>query len=129
MDCPRVRLHLKQKGNNLVPTSPTTESFGNKNENKNKNKNAQGAVLMAGACRIRKFKKNKLFQGKHMTCTRWDLHTMLYDRTFRAGFDLRAVDRSVFFHLSRRPVPPAPQSLSHNVRRRRSPSRRLARGC
>ena len=53
----------------------------------------------------------------------------LFLRFFTTSFELRAVDRRVFCHLSPRPAPPAPQSLSHNLRRHRSPSRRPARGC
>ena len=45
-------------------------------------------------------------------------------RFFTTSFELRAVDRSVFCHLSPRPAPPAPQSLSRNLRRHRSPRRR-----
>ena len=52
----------------------------------------------------------------------------LFLRFFTTSFELRAVDRSVLCHLSPRPAPPAPQSLSHNLRRHRSPSRRPARG-
>ena len=44
-----------------------------------------------------------------------------------SSFELRAVYRSVLCHLSPRPVPPAPQSLSHNLRRRCSSSMRQAR--
>ena len=44
------------------------------------------------------------------------------------SFDLRAVDRSVFCHLLPRPAPPAPQSLSNNLRCNCSPSRRRAQG-
>ena len=50
-------------------------------------------------------------------------------RFFTKRFELLTVDRSVFCHLSPRPAPPAPQSLSHNLHRHRSPSLRPARGC
>ena len=50
-------------------------------------------------------------------------------RFFTTSLEIRAVDRSVFYDLSARPAPPAPQTLSHNLRRHRSPSRRRARGC
>ena len=53
----------------------------------------------------------------------------LFLRFCTTSFELRAVNRSVFCHLSPRPAPPAPQSLSHNISRHRSPSRRPARGC
>ena len=50
-----------------------------------------------------------------------------FSRLFTTTFEFRVIDRSVFCHLSPRPV--APQSLSHNLQRHRSPSRRPARGC
>ena len=47
---------------------------------------------------------------------------------FLASFELRAVDRSVFHHLSPGPAPPF-QSLQDSLRRHRSPRRHPARGC
>ena len=52
-----------------------------------------------------------------------------FSRLFTTTFEFRVIDRSVFCHLSPRPVPPANQSLSHNLQRHRSPSRGPARGC
>ena len=49
-------------------------------------------------------------------------------RFLTTSFELREVDRCAFCHRSPRPAPPAPQSLLHNLRRRRSPSRRPAQG-
>ena len=49
-------------------------------------------------------------------------------RFFTTSFELRAVDRSVYCHLSPSPPPAVPQSLSHNLRRHRSPSRHTSRG-
>ena len=94
-------------------------------EMKRQKKNAQGAVLMAGASRIWKFVKSNLL-GEHDV----DLLEPAFDflRFFSTSFEPRAVDRSVFCHLSPRPAPPPPQSLSHN-RRHHPPSRRPARGC
>ena len=46
-------------------------------------------------------------------------------RFFTSSFDVRAVDRSEVCPLSPRPVPRAPHSLSHNLRRHRSPTRRV----
>ena len=48
---------------------------------------------------------------------------------FFTSFELRAVGRNMFLHLSPTRSPPAPQSLSHNLCRHRSPSRRPAREC
>ena len=84
---------------------------------------AQGVVLMAGASRIWKFVKSNLLRA-------YDVDLLgLVLRFFTTSFELRAVDRSVFFHLSLRPAPPAPHSLSHSRRRHRSASHRPARGC
>ena len=55
-------------------------------------------------------------------CITWTL------RFLTTSFELREVDSSAFCHRSPRPAPPAPQSLLHNLRRRRSPSRRPAQG-
>ena len=76
-------------------------------EMKRQKKNAQGAVLMAGASRIWKFVKSNLL-GEHDV----DLLEPAFDflRFFSTSFEPRAVDRSVFCHLSPRPAPPAPQS-------------------
>ena len=91
--------------------------------NENKTKNAQGAVLMAGASRIWKFVKPNLLRV-------YDVDLLgLFLRFFTTSFELRAVDRSAFCHISPRPSPPAPQSPSNNLRRHRSLSRRPARGC
>ena len=81
---------------------------------------------MAGASRIWKFVKSNLLRKYDV-----DLLGPTFDilRFFTTSFELRAVDRSLFCHLSPRPAPPVPQSLSHNLRRHRSPSRRPARGC
>ena len=81
---------------------------------------------MAGASRIRKFVKSDLLREYDV-----DLLGPACDflRFFTTSFDLRAVGRSVFCQIYPRPSPPAPQSLSHNLRRHRSPSRRRARGC
>ena len=57
----------------------------------------------------------------------WTSACFIYDLT--TSFELRAVDRSVFCHLSPEPAPPAPQSLSHHLRLDRSPSLHPARGC
>ena len=78
---------------------------------------------MEGVSRIRKFVKSNLLTG-NMTWTCWDF---FYD-FFATSFELRAVDRGLLCHLSARPAPPATQSLSHNLRRHRSPRRRPARG-
>ena len=76
---------------------------------------------MAGASRIWKFVKSNLPRV-------YDVDLLgLFLRFFTTSFELRAVDHSVFCHLSPRPAPPAPQSLSHNLRRHQS--RRPARGC
>ena len=97
------------------------EGFGKK-ERKTKTKNAERVVLMAGASRIWKFVKPSLLRE-------YDVDLLgLFLRIF-TRFELRAVDRSVFFHLSLRPAPPAPHSLSHSRRRHRSASHRPARGC
>ena len=45
----------------------------------------------------------------------WTSACFIYDLT--TSFELRAVDRSAFCHLSPRPAPPAPQSLTHILRR------------
>ena len=66
-------------------------------------------------------------------CSGWREEKNIYDVDLRlifhdfTSFELRAVDRSVFYHLSPGPAAP-PQSLSHNLRRHRSPSRHPARG-
>ena len=78
---------------------------------------------MAGASRILQFMKSNFLGVDDV-----DLLGLLL-RFFTCSFDLRVVDRSVVCHLSPRPAPPAPQSLSHNISRHRSPSRRPARGC
>ena len=87
--------------------------------NENKTKNAQGAVLMAGASRICKFVK-----PNPNLLRVYDVDLLgLFLRFFTTSFELRAVDRSAFCHLSPRPAPPAPQSLSHDLRRHRSLSK------
>ena len=53
----------------------------------------------------------------------------IFLRFFTTSFKLRAVDRSAFYHLSPGLAPPPPQSLLHNLRRHRCPSRHPARGC
>ena len=78
---------------------------------------------MAGASRIWKFVKPNLPNEYEV-----DLLGFVYDFTQLNSFELRAVDRSVFCHLSPRPAPPTPQSLSHNFRCHGSPSRRPPRG-
>ena len=90
-------------------------------------KNVQGVVLMAGASMSWKFVKSTFSQG----IWRGSVLAPAFDflRLFATSFELRAVDNSVFCHLSPRLAPPAPPSLSHNLRRHRSPSRRPARGC
>ena len=98
------------------------ESFGsNKRYHK---KNAQRAVLVADAFMIRFLFKKKMLREYIM-----DLPGPAFNlsRLFTTTFEFRVIDRSVFCHLSPRPV--APQSLSHNLQRHRSPSRRPARGC
>ena len=78
---------------------------------------------MAGASRIWKFVKSNLPRV-------YDVDLLgLFLRFFTTSFELRAVDHSVFCHLSPRPAPTAPQSLSDTLRRYRCPSRRPARGC
>ena len=75
--------------------------------NENKTKNAQGVLLMAGASRIWKFVKPNLLRV-------YDVDLLgLFLRFFTTSIDLRAVDRSVFCHLSARPATSALQSLSH----------------
>ena len=72
--------------------------------------------------------ENQIFSGNT-----YDVHlpgpAFDFLRFFTKRFKLRAVDRSVLYHLSPRPAPSAPQSLSHNLRRHLSPSLRPARGC
>ena len=45
------------------------------------------------------------------------------------SYEVRAVDRSMFYHLARGPAPPGPQSMIHHIRRNRSPSCHPGRGC
>ena len=91
--------------------------------NENKTINAQGAVLMAGASRIRNFVKSNSLGAYDLDLL--ELFSTLFNNE---GFELRTVDRSVVCHVSPRRALPAPQSLSRNLRRHRSPSRRPARG-
>ena len=71
--------------------------------------------------------QNKFAQGGGRQNMTWTCVCFL--RFFTTSFDIRAVDRSVFCHISPGPAPPPPQSLSYNLRRHRSPSRHPARGC
>ena len=50
-------------------------------------------------------------------------------RFVTTSFELRAIDRGAFYHISPRPAPRAPPSLSHHLRRHRSRSRHPARCC
>ena len=50
-------------------------------------------------------------------------------RFFATSFELCAVNRSVFCHLSPRFAPRAPQFLPHDLRRHCAPSPRPARSC
>ena len=69
---------------------------------KAKQKNAQWAVLMAGASKIWKFVKSNLLRE-------YDVDLLgRFLRFFPTSFELRAVDRSVFYDLSLGPAPPAP---------------------
>ena len=80
---------------------------------------------MAGASRISKLVKNEICSGRKDV----DLRLIFYDFSHASSFELGTVDRSVFYHLSPGPDPPAHQSLSPNLRRHPSPSRHPARGC
>ena len=75
---------------------------------------------MAGASRIWKFVKSNWLRKSYDV----DLLGPTFDflRFFTTRFELRAIDRSVFCHLSS--TRPGPAPLSHNLRRHRSPSRR-----
>ena len=89
-----------------APYRTVLESFGKK-RNENTKKNAQGAALMAGASTIWKLVKSNLLREYDV-----DLLGPTFDflRFSTTSFELRAVDRSMFCHLSPRPAPPAPQS-------------------
>ena len=69
--------------------------------------------------------KNKIVEGIY----RGPAGTWNFSLLFTTTFEFRVTDCSVFCHLLPRPVPPANQSLFHNLQRHRSPSRRPARGC
>ena len=84
------------------------------------------AVLMAGASRIWKFVKTNLLTTEGGNISLGPAFDFL--QLFTTGFELRAIDRCVFYHPSAGLLP-APQSLSHHLRRHRSSSRRPARGC
>ena len=107
--------------------------------NDNKTKNAQGVLLIAGVSRIWKVVKSNLLRVYDV-----DLLRLFYDFSLKVSSFVRCLSsakRIVFmvtcnestavcFATFRRDLLlPSPQSLSHNLRRHRSPSRRPARGC
>ena len=82
-------------------------------------------MLMVGASRTWKFVKSVLL-------TEYDVDpggpAGISLRFFITSVELRAVDRSDFRPLSPRPAARGPHSLSHNLRRHRSPNHHPARG-
>ena len=84
-------------------------------------------MLMAGSSRIWKLWSQILLRVYARTYV-WRGPAGTFLRLFTTNFELRVVDRSVFCHFSPIHAPPAPQSLSHNLRHHRSTSRRPARG-
>ena len=81
-------------------------------EEKKKKKNfAQGTVLMSGA-EFEQLSK-QICSGRREE--KYDVHPRLFFlRFFTTSFELHADDRSVHYHHSQGPAPPAPQSISHH---------------
>ena len=87
------------------------------------NKKCSGGGAHGGCFNDLEICEINFFSG-YMAWTCWDFLTIFHNK-FRASCGRP----QCVLHLSPRPAPPDPQSLSHNPHRHRSPSRRPARGC